>query len=229
MNFFSISFLLKAINANSASCQIVDEAFDLKIKSTDYSKSNPVTAEISLTNKILHFGFPETCTSTFSKISYSKFFEINWILEDQINLLDHTKNKTYSSTEFCLETIYNPNSKKNATLALICDGFCTNESNVCVQFCCPKGKFEGPNGVCIPYKKVDKNTDWKPRVLKEAERRGSGRGVYGVIPKCSDLVSLDSFDSKLPLNILQSGNLDWGKQSSIYRFTPVYKDFFMHL
>ena len=201
------------------------EAFDLKVKSTDYSKSKPVTAEISLTNKILHFGYPETCTSTFSKISYAKCFEINWILEDQINLLDHTKNKTYSSTEFCLETFYNPNSKKNATLALICDGFCTNESNVCVQFCCPKGKFEGPNGVCIPYKKVDKNIDWKPRVLKEAERRGSGRGVYGVIPKCSDLVSLDSFESKLPLDILESGNLDWGKQSSLCRFTPVYKDF----
>ena len=158
---------------------------------------------------MIDYGYP-TCI-----LNYTNSFELTWNLENNATLQVYKQNKTYNSHEFCIETIYSPSLKKNATLAVICDGFCNNESNTCVPYCCRKGMFGGPDGKkCIPSDSTNGNTEWKPRALIEAESRGSGKAVYGMLPECSDRFILDSFNSNLPIKILENGNLDYGKQIS---------------
>ena len=80
--------------------------------------------------------------------------------------------------------------------------FCKVQSNVCVRFC--------PTAT--------QDHDWKPLILKEAERKGSGKAL-ALNPNCNltnNLFLIDSREHEFHLDIISNGNLSWGKGALIY-------------
>ena len=75
--------------------------------------------------------------------------------------------------------------------------FCKIQSNICVRFC--------------PTRKQDH--DWKPAILKKAERNGTGKSL-DLNPNCNltnNLFIIDSRKPKFHVDIIANGNLSWGK------------------
>ena len=81
--------------------------------------------------------------------------------------------------------------------------FCKIQSNICVRFC--------------PTAKQDH--DWKPTILKEAERNGTGKSL-DLNPNCNLTNNLFIIDSRKPefdIDIISNGNLSWGKGALIFK------------
>ena len=81
--------------------------------------------------------------------------------------------------------------------------FCKIKSNVCVRFC--------PT--------VEQDHDWKPAILKEAEKNGTGKSLK-LNPNCNlktDLFVIDSRKPKFHLDFISNGNLSWGKEALIFK------------
>ena len=96
--------------------------------------------------------------------------------------------------------------------------FCKDNSNVCIQFCCPEGQYEFINknrySTCKPYQ--GDNVTWKPKALIEAEVRGKGRALFDRDPDdfCPNgrngSFFWPSFSRNRSIKILNNGLLDWG-------------------
>ena len=89
--------------------------------------------------------------------------------------------------------------------------FCKDNSNICIQFCCPEGQFEDIYRNCTPYQ--GDNINWKPKALIEAEVRGKGRALFDRDPDIfcpNGSFRWPSFSRKRSIKILNNGLLDWG-------------------
>ena len=80
--------------------------------------------------------------------------------------------------------------------------FCKIQSNICVRFC--------------PTTKQDH--DWKPAILKKAERNGTGKSL-DLNPNCNltNLFIIDSRKPEFDIDIISNGNLSWGKEALIFK------------
>ena len=80
--------------------------------------------------------------------------------------------------------------------------FCKIQSNICVRFC-PTAK---------------QNHAWKPAILKDAERNGTGKSL-DLNPNCNltNLFIIDSRKREFDIDIISNGNLSWGKEALIFK------------
>ena len=172
----------------------------VKINNPKTSTSN----ELRLSDKIERYNDLKTCVSNLSRIVPLDEFELYQNKQDQIVLLDLNDNRTHGATDFCIDTRHDSFFNFSSIVAKICYSFCANEYSICVQFCCPKGKF---GDLCD----ISTDSDWKPKALIDAEEIGLGRSLYNMMPKCADH-KIDSFETNDPIDILENGNLDWGNE-----------------
>ena len=182
---------------------------------------------MSLYDQIKEYDNLNTCAANLTHFIPIEKFELSQTKENQIILYDLKYNKTHYSTDFCIDTRYYSFSSFNVskTYAKVCQSLCANESSICVQFCCPKGEFamKGIFSECVPYKFKNDNTDWKPKPLIDAEEIGLGRALYNRIPNCPDFF-IDSYDTNHPVDILENGYLDWGKEFDFEDHLPCFNE-----
>ena len=201
----------QVIDDDTEECIKTEEVFDLKVKFKN-QKSSKVT-ELILLDKIQKHNDLKTCASNLTEFIPVEKFELYQTKENQIVLYEPNKNLTHNWTDFCIDTRYDAKINWNKTYAKICHSLCANELSTCVQFCCPKGKFAGGIfGKCVPYNSKDDYTNWRPKALTDAEQNGLGRALYDMRPKCFDSFNIDSYKTSHPLDVLENGNLDWGKE-----------------
>ena len=175
-------------------------------------RTTSATKELSMFYKVEQNDNAKTCISNLTHIIPFNEFELYQTKEDQIILYDLKNNITHDSTDFCIDTQFDTFFNSSETVAKVCHSLCANESSACVQFCCPRGKFaQGIFGKCVLYNSTDDNSDWKPKALIDAEEQGLGRALYDTLPSCVDSFNIDSYKTNHPLDVLENGNLDWGK------------------
>ena len=95
-------------------------------------------------------------------------------------------------------------------LAILCGlpkEHCEDESNTCIQFCCPPGEFVSPTTKeCVQYQSTDTQlTTWKPEGLEISP-------FYEMNPSCKNQVELDGHEpDKDILEVFKNGSLKWSK------------------
>ena len=191
-------------------CIEVQRVFDLKIKFNGHNSSQ--IKELTLLNKDLKVDLLKRCVSNLTQFIYINKVELQQVKDDQINLYDLNNNRTHDSKDFCIDTQYDASKNWSRTFVKICHSFCIEDSNTCIPYCCPKGRFlkvnvERKKSECVPYKSITNITDWRPEALKNTQEIIP---LYDIIPKCSDS-AFDSYSTNYLLNILENGNLERGK------------------
>ena len=97
--------------------------------------------------------------------------------------------------------------EKNAISCGLPKEYCENESNTCIQFCCPPEHFVSPTTKeCVPYQNTDKQlTTWKPEGLEISP-------FHEMNPSCKNQVELDGQEpDKDILEVFKNGSLKWSK------------------
>ena len=91
--------------------------------------------------------------------------------------------------------------------------FCKVQSNVCVRFC----------------RTTKQDNDWKPLILKEAEKNGSGKAL-ALNPNCNltnNLFVIDSRKHEFHLDIISNGNLSWGNELWFTKFSCFWQNMYL--
>ena len=189
-------------------CIEVQKVFNMKIKFGGHNSSQ--IKELTFLNESLKVNLLTTCVSNLTQFIPINKVELHKAMGDQIKLYDFKNNRSHDSNDFCIDTQYDATDNWSKTYVKICHSFCIDDSITCVPYCCSKGKFfqvKGKVSECVPYESTTHLTNWRPEPLKNTKEFIP---LYGMIPKCFDS-AIDSCTTNHPLDILENGNLDSGK------------------